>query len=48
MYQIRMEKDMSVHDHLNIFYKLITWLISIGVKIDDENKVLLLLTSHTQ
>ncbi len=39
-----MEEGTNVRDHLNVFNKLITQSASVGAKVDDEDKVLLLLT----
>ncbi len=43
-----MDEGSDVRDHLNIFNKLITQLGSVGVKVDNEDKALLLLTSLPQ
>ena len=40
-----MDDGADIRDHLNYFTKLITQLSSIGVKVDDEDKALLLLLS---
>ena len=42
LYQFKMDDSIDIRDYLNYFTKLITQLFSIGVKVDDEDKMLLM------
>ena len=44
LYQLKMHNGADISNHLNYFTKLITQLSNIGVKVDDEDKALLLLS----
>ena len=48
LYQLKMVDGVDIRDHLNYFTKLITQLSCIDVKVDDEDKALLLLLSSLQ
>ncbi len=48
LFQLRIDEGTDVRDHLNVFNKLITQLASVSVKVDNEDKALLLLTSLPQ
>ena len=45
LYQLKMDDDIDIIDHVNYFTKLITQLSSIIAKTNDEDKALLLLLS---
>lgn len=48
LYQLRMDESIDIQNHLNIFKKLIFQLPNVGVKINNKDKTLLLLTSLSQ
>ena len=43
-----MKEGTTVLEHLNFFNKIINEFLTVDVKIDDENKVLILLSSLSQ
>jgi len=45
LYGLRMKEGTTVLKHLNFFNKVISELLTVDVKIDEENKVLILLSS---
>lgn len=48
LYSLQMKETVSVVQHLNVFNKNIGQLSSIDVKVEDEDKALILLTSFLQ
>ena len=44
LYGLRMKEGTAVLEHLNFFNKVINKLLTIDVKIDEEDKVLILLS----
>lgn len=44
-YQLQMDEGTNILDHLNVFNKIITQLLSLEVNIEEEEKALLLLAS---
>ena len=45
LYGLRMNEGTTVLEHLNFFNKIISELLTVDVKIDEEDKVLILLCS---
>ena len=45
LYKLKMSEETNVRDHINNFNKCITQLLSVEVKIDDEDKAIILLAS---
>ena len=45
LYRLRMKEGIAVLEHLNFFNKVISELLTVDVKIDEEDKVLILLSS---
>ena len=45
IYGLRMNEGTTVLEHLNFFNKVISELLAVNVKIDEENKALILLSS---
>jgi len=45
LYEIRITKRTAVLEHLNFFNKIISEFLTINVKIDEEDKALILLSS---
>jgi len=45
LYGLRMKEGTSVLEHLNFFNKVINELLAVDVKIDEEDKALILLSS---
>ena len=48
LYVLRMNRWTAMLEHLNFFNKIISELLAIDVKIDEEDKVLILLSSFSQ
>jgi len=48
LYGLRIRKGIAVLDHLNFFNKIISELLAADVKIDEEDKVLILLSSLSE
>ena len=48
LYGLRMNEGTKVLEHLNFFNKIISELLAIDVKIDKEDKMLILLSSLSQ
>ena len=48
LYGLRMKEGTSVLEHLNFFNKVINELLAVDVKIDEEDKALILLSSLSQ
>ena len=47
LYELRMKEGTTVLEHLNFFKKVINEILAVDVKIDEEDKALILL-SHFQ
>jgi len=47
VYELRMNDGTAVLEHLNLFNKVISELLTVDVKIDDENRALILLNSFS-
>ena len=45
LYELRMNKETAVLEHLNFLNKVINELLAVHVKIDKEDKVMILLSS---
>jgi hypothetical protein len=45
LYELKMDDDIDVRDHLNKFNKCVTELLNVDVKIEDEDKAIMLLSS---
>ena len=45
LYCLRMKEGSAVLEHLNFFNRIISELLAIDVKVDEEDKVLILLSS---
>ena len=45
LYELKMSEERDVRDHINNFNKCITQLLSVEVKIDEEDKAVILLAS---
>jgi len=45
LYRLRMKEGTAVLEHLKFFNKIISELLTVDVKIDEEDKVLILLSS---
>ena len=45
LYELKMSEETDVRDHINNFNKCITQLLSVEVKIDEEDKAVILLAS---
>ena len=45
LYRFQMKKGISVDKHMNIYTKLLTNLINVDMKIDEEDKAVILLNS---
>ena len=45
LYYLRMKKGMPILQHLNIFNRILSDLLALKVKLEEENKALLLLSS---
>ena len=45
LYELRMKEGTAVLEHLNFFKKVISEFLAVDVKIDEEDKVLILLSS---
>ena len=45
LYELKMSEETNVRDHINNFKKCITQLLSVEVKIGDEDKAIILLAS---
>ena len=45
LYRLRMKQETAVLEHLNFFNKIISELLAVDVKINKEDKVLILLSS---
>ena len=45
LYRFQMKKGISVDEHMNIYTKLLTDLVNVDVKIDEEDKAVILLNS---
>ena len=45
LYGLRMNEGIAVLEHLNFFNKIISELLAVDVKIDEEGKTLILLSS---
>jgi len=43
LYRLRMKEGIAVLEHLNFFNKVISELLTVDVKIDEEDKALILL-----
>ena len=48
LYELRMNEGTSVLEHLNIFNNVISELLAIDVKINEESKALILLSSLSE
>ena len=48
LYGLRMNEGTTVLKHLNFFKKIISELLAVDVKIDEEDKALILLSSLSQ
>ena len=48
LYRLHMNEGTTVLEQLNFFNKIISELIAVDVKIDEEDKVLILLSSLSQ
>jgi len=48
LYRLRMNKRTAVLEHLNFFNKVISELLVVDVKIDEEDKALILLSSLSE
>jgi len=48
LYGLRMKKWTAVLEHLNFFNKVISELLAVDVKIDEEDMTLILLSSLSQ
>ena len=48
LYGLRMKEGTSVLEHLNFFNKVINELLAVDVKIDEEDKALILFSSLPQ
>jgi len=48
LYELRMNKGIAVLEHLNFFKNIISDLLAVDVKIDEEDKALILLSSLSQ
>ena len=46
LYRLRMNKRITVLEHLNFFKKVINKLLAVDVKIDEEDKTLILLLAQ--
>jgi hypothetical protein len=45
LYELRMEEGTNIRDHVSLFYRLLTQLENAEVKIEEEDKVMALITS---
>lgn len=45
LYNLRMHEGSDLQQHVNVFDNIITELVKLGVKIDDEDKEIFLLCS---
>jgi hypothetical protein len=45
LYNLRMQEGSDLQQHVNVFDNIITKLVKLGVKIDDEDKGIILLCS---
>ena len=45
LYQFQMKKGSSVNEHINRYTKLLTDLVNVDVKVDEEDKAIILLNS---
>ncbi|KAF5181301.1 Retrovirus-related pol polyprotein from transposon tnt 1-94 [Thalictrum thalictroides] len=45
LYRLRMTKGTSINDHLSVFNSMISELVQVGVKLEDEDQAHLLLNS---
>lgn len=48
LYTLGMVEGVDLLEHLNLFIKLISLLVSMNVKVEEEDKMLLILASHPQ
>jgi len=48
LYRFQMKKGLSIDEHMNSYTKLLTDLINVDVKIDEEDKTAILLNSHPE
>ena len=48
LYGLRMKEGATVLEHLNFFKKVINELLTVDFKIDEEDKVLIFLSSLSQ
>ena len=48
LYELRMNEGTTVLEHLNFFNKVISELLAVHVKIDEEDKALILLSSLSE
>ena len=46
--ELKINKQIDVRDHINKFNKCIIQLLSIGIRIDEANQVIILLASLTK
>ena len=45
LYGFQLKKGISINEHMNNYTKLLTDLVNVDVKIEEEDKVLILLNS---
>ena len=48
LYGLRIKEETAVLEHLNFFNKVISKLLAVDVKIDEEDKALILLSSLSE
>ena len=45
LYRFQMKRELSIDEHINNYTKLLTDLVNVNVKIDEEDKTVILLNS---